>query len=106
MLHVHARDPDGRNTIDKEIYREIHERLRAETDAIVQLTTGGGLSHALEERLSTALLSPEMCSLNMGFVLFFTAWASVMLDNPRAADRAVRAEMRSAASSRSSRSTT
>ena len=47
VLHVHARDPDGRNTTDREIYREIHTRLCAETDAIVQLTTGGGLSQTL-----------------------------------------------------------
>ena len=85
VLHVHARDPDGRNTTDKEIYREIHTRLCAETDGIVQLTTGGGLAQTYEERLSTALLSPEMCSLNMGFVLFFTRdGRALMLDNPRA----------------------
>ncbi|MFL5847062.1 MAG: 3-keto-5-aminohexanoate cleavage protein [Solirubrobacteraceae bacterium] len=85
VLHVHARDPDGRNTTDKEIYREIHRRLCEQTDAIVQLTTGGGLTQTYEERLSTALISPEMCSLNMGFVLFFTRdGRALMLDNPRA----------------------
>jgi 3-keto-5-aminohexanoate cleavage enzyme len=85
VLHIHARDPDGRNTTDKEIYREIHQRLCTETDAIVQLTTGGGLTQTYAERLSTALLNPEMCSLNMGFVLFFTRdGRALMLDNPRA----------------------
>lgn len=85
VLHVHARDPEGRNTMDKEIYREIHEGLCRETDAVVQLTTGGGLSQTYEERLTTALLSPEMCSLNMGFVLFFMRdGRALMLDNPRA----------------------
>ncbi|HVJ27320.1 MAG TPA: 3-keto-5-aminohexanoate cleavage protein, partial [Vicinamibacterales bacterium] len=83
VLHVHARDADGANTMDKEIYREIHTRLCAETDAIVQLTTGGGLAHSFDERLTTALLSPEMCSLNMGFVLFFAGGRGMMLDNPR-----------------------
>ena len=83
VLHVHARDPDGHNTMDKEIYREIHERLCAETDAIVQLTTGGGLAMSLDERLTTALLNPEMCSLNMGFVLFFQRGRGMMLANPR-----------------------
>ena len=52
MLHIHARDPDGRNTTDKEIYREIHTRLCAETDAIVQLTTGGGLTPELRASAS------------------------------------------------------
>ena len=83
MLHVHARDPDGHNTMDKEIYREIHARLCAETDAIVQLTTGGGLAMSFDERLTTALLSPEMCSLNMGFVLSSQRGPRLMLANPR-----------------------
>jgi 3-keto-5-aminohexanoate cleavage enzyme len=84
VLHIHARDPDGRNTTNREIYREIHSRLCAETDAIVQLTTGGGLDQTYEQRISTALLSPEMCSLNMGFVLFFGRDGSgMMLSNPR-----------------------
>ena len=84
VLHVHARNPDGTNTNNIEIYRDVHARLCAETDAIVQLTTGGGLEHSYEERMVTALLSPEMCSLNMGFVLFFSPdGRPAMLDNPR-----------------------
>ena len=34
ILHVHARNPDGSNTMDPAIYRELHERLCAETDAV------------------------------------------------------------------------
>src|SRR4051794_20785411 len=41
VLHVHARAPDGANTMDRGIYEELHRRLCAETDAVVQLTTGG-----------------------------------------------------------------
>jgi 3-keto-5-aminohexanoate cleavage enzyme len=84
VLHIHARDPDARNTTDREIYRDIHRRLCEQTDAIVQLTTGGGLGQSHDERLSTVLLSPEMCSLNMGSVLFFTRdGRGLWLDNPR-----------------------
>jgi 3-keto-5-aminohexanoate cleavage enzyme len=82
---MHARDPDGGNTTDIEVYRDIHTRLCTETDAIVQLTTGGGLDQTPQERIGTALLSPEMCSLNMGFVLFFSPEGeAMMLSNPRA----------------------
>jgi 3-keto-5-aminohexanoate cleavage enzyme len=85
VLHIHARDPDGSNTVDIDVYREIHARLCAETDAVVQLTTGGGLDQTPEQRIGTALLSPEMCSLNMGFVLFFAPdGTGMMLANPRA----------------------
>ena len=36
VLHVHARNPDGSNTMDPAIYSELHERLCAETDAVVR----------------------------------------------------------------------
>lgn len=62
VLHVHARDPDGSSTMDPAIYFELHERLCAETDAVVQLTTGGSPRLPVDERLNTVLLAPEMCS--------------------------------------------
>jgi 3-keto-5-aminohexanoate cleavage enzyme len=83
ILHVHARNPDGSNTMDPEIYRELHERLCAETDAVVQLTTGGSPLLSVEERLNTVLLSPEMCSLNMGLLNFFIRGEQVFFANHR-----------------------
>ena len=61
ILHVHARNPDGSNTMSPEIYGELHERLKASTDAVIQLTTGGSPTVPVDERLNTVLLSPEMC---------------------------------------------
>jgi 3-keto-5-aminohexanoate cleavage enzyme len=83
ILHVHARNPDGSNTMDKARYRELHERLCAETDAIVQLTTGGSPRLAVRERLNTVLLNPEMCSLNMGLMNFFIRGEQVFFSNHR-----------------------
>jgi len=83
ILHVHARKPDGFNTMDPEIYAELHERLCAETDAVVQLTTGGSPVLPVEERLNTVLLSPEMCSLNMGLLNFFIRGEQVFFANHR-----------------------
>ena len=83
ILHVHARNPDGSNTMDKTIYSELHQRLCAETDAIVQLTTGGSPMLSVEERLNTVLLSPEMCSLNMGLLNFFIRGEQVFFSNHR-----------------------
>jgi 3-keto-5-aminohexanoate cleavage enzyme len=83
ILHVHARKPDGSNTMDKEIYRELHTRLCAETDAIVQLTTGGSPSLPVRERLNTVLLNPEMCSLNMGLLNFFINGKQFFFSNHR-----------------------
>jgi 3-keto-5-aminohexanoate cleavage enzyme len=83
ILHVHARNPDGSNTMSPAIYRELHERLCTETDAIVQLTTGGSPTLPVEERLNTVLLEPEMCSLNMGLLNFFIRGEQVFFSNHR-----------------------
>ena len=83
ILHVHACKPDGANTMDQAIYSELHERLCAETDAVIQLTTGGSPMLSVEERLNTVLLAPEMCSLNMGLLNFFIRGEQVFFANHR-----------------------
>ena len=83
ILHVHARNPDGSNTMDQAIYSELHERLCSETDAVVQLTTGGSPMLSVEERLNTVFLAPEMCSLNMGLLNFFIRGEQVFFANHR-----------------------
>jgi 3-keto-5-aminohexanoate cleavage enzyme len=83
VLHVHARRPDGNSTQDLEIFAEIHERLCAETDAIVQPTTGGSPTLPVDERMQTIFLDPEMCSLNMGLLNFFIRGEQVFFPNHR-----------------------
>lgn len=72
ILHLHARDPlDGRPTPDPQVYMRFLPRIAERTDAIVNITTGGGIHMTLEERLQGALVAePEMASLNMGTVNF------------------------------------
>ncbi len=72
VLHLHARDPEnGRPTPDPGVYMQFLPRIKAETDAVINLTTGGGLGMTLEERLAAALTArPEMASLNMGSMNF------------------------------------
>jgi 3-keto-5-aminohexanoate cleavage enzyme len=94
ILHVHARNPDGSNTMDPAIYGELHERLCAETDAIVQLTTGGSPVLPVEQRLNTVLLAPEMCSLNLGLLNFFIRGEQVFFSNHRSDIERFASEMR------------
>ncbi|MEP1206133.1 MAG: 3-keto-5-aminohexanoate cleavage protein [Rhizobiaceae bacterium] len=72
ILHVHARDPnDGRPTPDPDIFIPILQRLKQSTDAVINVTTGGGHNMSVQERLITPLkAAPEMCSLNMGSMNF------------------------------------
>jgi 3-keto-5-aminohexanoate cleavage enzyme len=94
ILHVHARNPDGGNTMDPAIYRELHERLCAETDAVIQLTTGGSPTLPVHERLNTVLLAPEMNSLNLGLLNFFIRGEQVFFSNHRSDIERFAQEMR------------
>jgi 3-keto-5-aminohexanoate cleavage enzyme len=65
VIHVHVRDKFGNPTGDLNIFRGVHDRLRSSCDAIIQLTTGGGLGVPIERRLEITSLCPESCSLNL-----------------------------------------
>lgn len=83
VLHVHARNPDGSNTMDEAIFGELHARLCAETDAVIQLTTGGSPLLPITERVKTVFHAPEMASLNMGLLNFFIRGEQVFFPNHR-----------------------
>jgi uncharacterized protein (DUF849 family) len=72
ILHLHARDPkDGRPTPDPAVFMQFLPRIKQATDAVINVTTGGGLNMSVEQRLAAPLIArPEMCSLNMGSMNF------------------------------------
>lgn len=70
IVHVHARNPDGSPSQDKELYREILAQVRARCDVIVQVSTGGAVGMTPQERLAPVTLRPEMATLSMGTVNF------------------------------------
>ena len=72
IIHLHARDPkDGRPTPDPKVFLEFLPAIRQSTDAVINITTGGGHNMTVQERLAAPLvLKPEMCSCNMGSMNF------------------------------------
>jgi uncharacterized protein (DUF849 family) len=72
ILHLHARDPnDGRPTPDPKVFMQFLPKIKAGTDAVINITTGGGHNMTVQERLAAPLLAkPEVCSLNMGSMNF------------------------------------
>lgn len=72
ILHLHARDPnDGRPTPDPAVFMQFLPVIKQSTDAVINITTGGGLGMTVDERLAAPLqASPEMASLNMGSMNF------------------------------------
>ena len=69
IIHVHARDAEGRNTGDLAIYEDIIRRIRAETNLLVQTTNGIGVRRdpktgeqiwpSDEERLALLNIDPK-----------------------------------------------
>ncbi|MCU4442126.1 3-keto-5-aminohexanoate cleavage protein [Acinetobacter pittii] len=72
ILHLHARNPDnGQPTGDINIYKQFLGSIYNNTDAVINITTGGSPNMTPEERLAAVLeFQPEMCSLNMGSMNF------------------------------------
>ena len=72
ILHLHARNPEnGRPSADPEHWAGFLPQVRAGTDAIVNMTTGGSAIMTLDQRLAAPMaFRPEMCSLNMGTMNF------------------------------------
>ncbi len=72
ILHLHARNPDnGRPTPDPEVFMQFLPEIKQQTDAVINITTGGGPGMSVEERIAAALhAQPEMASLNMGSMNF------------------------------------
>lgn len=97
ILHLHARTPEnGSPNADPDIYARFLPAIHEQTDAVINITTGGGQSMTLDQRLAAARrFKPEMCSLNMGsmnFALFNVAnrvkefkyqWEPLYLENSR-----------------------
>ena len=53
------------------MFMQFLPRIKQSTDAVINITTGGSPTMAVEERLAGVMkLSPEMCSLNMGSMNF------------------------------------
>jgi len=72
IVHLHARMPDdGRPTQDPDMFRRFLPKIKAASNVVINLTTGGAPTMAIEERLQPALqLKPEVASLNMGSMNF------------------------------------
>jgi uncharacterized protein (DUF849 family) len=72
VVHLHARDPEtGAPTSDPDVFAQFLPRIAAESDVVVNITTGGAQTMTIEERLrGPARFAPELCSLNLGSMNF------------------------------------
>lgn len=68
IVHIHARDRNGKPTADVAIFREIVEGIQGRCSVVLNLTTGGAVAGLpLEERIRVVPdLRPEIASLSVG----------------------------------------
>jgi uncharacterized protein (DUF849 family) len=70
VIHIHARDDDGVATLDLARLAECMAAVRAESDLVVQLSTGGDVTDSEDARMAVLDLRPESASLTLGTVNF------------------------------------
>ncbi len=72
IVHLHARDPkDGRPDQRPEAFAPFLAKIKKACDVVVNITTGGAPTMAVDERLKPcAHFKPEVASLNMGSMNF------------------------------------
>jgi len=68
VIHLHARDPrDGRPTPDPDVFMEYLSRIKARSDVVLSVSSGGGTGMSVAQRLEgVRRAKPELATLNMG----------------------------------------
>lgn len=71
-VHIHARDPQsGMPTGDLDVMGEIVSTIHAKSDAVICISTGGGMNMSLEDRIAAVpRFQPELASCNLGSMNF------------------------------------
>lgn len=72
ILHLHARDQNtGAPSVNPDDFAPFLTRIKAATDAVINISTGGSLTLSIQDRIKpAATFSAEMCSMNMGSMNF------------------------------------
>ena len=72
ILHIHVRNPEnGMPSPDIDVFREVLTGIKAGSDAVICVSTGGGMGMSTEQRASpVTTFRPEIASLNFGSMNF------------------------------------
>ena len=72
IIHVHVRNPsNGMPSPDIDIFREVLTAIKARTNAVLSVSTSGGVGVSSEQRAVPIInLKPELASINFGSLNF------------------------------------
>ena len=81
VIHLHARaPPTGRPSPDPDLFAQFMPRIKQSSDAILNVTTGGGVGMSMDDRLAAARWAkPEIASMNMGSMNFNMSGAAARI---------------------------
>jgi uncharacterized protein (DUF849 family) len=94
VIHVHIRDEHAQPSLDPVRLRETVAALRASTDLIVQLSSGGSVHDPEPARLAVLDAGPDMASCTMGTVnfgddVFLNRWEFIVDLHTRMQERGI-----------------
>lgn len=97
MIHVHIRGLAGEPTLDLGRLTETVTALRERTGLVIQLSTGGAVTDAEEDRLRVLDAMPDSASCTMGTVnfgdeVFHNRWPFIVELHGRMAERGIAPE--------------
>jgi uncharacterized protein (DUF849 family) len=72
IVHLHARNPQtGEPDQDPGLFKPFLQEIKAKSDVVINITTGGSQTMSIADRLRPAVeFEPELASLNMGTMNF------------------------------------
>ncbi|HSV65448.1 MAG TPA: 3-keto-5-aminohexanoate cleavage protein [Mycobacteriales bacterium] len=94
VIHVHVRDDDGKPTLDLARLTDTVAALRAATELVVQISSGGAVTDSEEDRLRVLDAGPDSASCTMGTVnfgrdVFLNRWDLIVELHTRMRDRRI-----------------
>ncbi len=83
MVHIHAREDNGKPTSDLDYLGDILAGIKKGSDVIIGITTGGAIGMSVEERFAVIpRFKPEIASFNSGSVNFVLSDLANTIDEP------------------------
>ena len=70
VVHLHAREPDGKPSGDPKLFAEAIAAIRLKAKPVIMVSTGGAVWMTIEERTRALEAGPDMCSLETGSMNF------------------------------------
>ena len=70
VVHLHAREPDGKPSGDPQLFAEAITEIRLKAKPIIMVSTGGAVWMTIQDRTRALQAGPDMCSLETGSMNF------------------------------------